>query len=50
VSKPARRVVDAALLDWDQPLAIATEFQSEFRRVEQQIRWNNEKADGLTPD
>jgi hypothetical protein len=47
VTKPARGVVDAALVDAAAPLAVAAEFQSEFRRVEQQIRWNNEKADGL---
>jgi transcriptional regulator with XRE-family HTH domain len=47
VHKPARGVVDAALIDRASPTAVATEFQSEFRRVEQQIRWNNEKADGL---
>jgi transcriptional regulator with XRE-family HTH domain len=47
VMTPARGVVDAALVDRSSPLAIAAEFQSEFRRMEQQIRWNNEKADGL---
>ena len=47
VSTPARGVVDAALLDRSSPLAVAAEFQSEFHRIEQQIRWNNEKADGL---
>jgi len=47
VVKPARGVIDAAVIDRISPIAVATEFQSEFRRVEQQVRWNNEKADGL---
>jgi len=47
VLTPARGVVDAALLDRATPTAVATEFQSELHRVEQQLRWNTEKADGL---
>jgi transcriptional regulator with XRE-family HTH domain len=47
VTKPARGVVDAVLADRTASLVVASEFQSEFRRLEQQIRWNNEKADGL---
>jgi transcriptional regulator with XRE-family HTH domain len=47
VTTPARGVIDAVLLDRSTPVAVAAEFQSEFRRLEQQIRWNNEKADGL---
>jgi len=47
VKVPARGVVDAALIDRVSPAAVAAEFQSEFRRVEQQVRWNSEKADGL---
>jgi transcriptional regulator with XRE-family HTH domain len=47
VTTPARGVVDAALLDRSSSLAVAAECQSEFHRIEQQIRWNNEKADGL---
>lgn len=47
VTKPARGVIDMVLLDRTEPLVVAGEFQSEFRRVEQQIRWNNEKAGGL---
>jgi transcriptional regulator with XRE-family HTH domain len=47
VSTPARGVIDATLVDRTSPLAVAGEFQSEFNRVEQQIRWNTEKADGL---
>jgi transcriptional regulator with XRE-family HTH domain len=47
VTHPARGVVDAALIDRLSPIAIASEVHSELRRLEQQIRWNNEKADGL---
>jgi transcriptional regulator with XRE-family HTH domain len=47
VSHPARAIVDAALIDRASPIAIASEVQSELRRLEQRIRWNNEKADGL---
>jgi hypothetical protein len=47
VSRPARGVIDAALVDLVSVVAVAAEFQSEFNRVEQQIRWNGEKADGL---
>lgn len=44
---PSRGIVDAALIDRSASMAVAGEFQSEFRRLEQQIRWSNEKADGL---
>jgi transcriptional regulator with XRE-family HTH domain len=47
VATPVRGVVDVALIDRLAALAVAGEFQSELRRVEQQVRWNNEKADGL---
>ncbi len=47
VYAPVRGVIDAALADRSAALAVATEFQSELRRLEQQIRWSNEKADGL---
>lgn len=47
VDTPRRGVVDAGLVDGRARLAVATEFQSEFRRLEQEIRWNAEKADGL---
>jgi transcriptional regulator with XRE-family HTH domain len=47
VKHPVRGVVDAALIDRASPVAVASEVQSELRRLEQQIRWNNEKADGL---
>lgn len=47
VRTPARGVVDAALIDRVSPTAVAAEFQSELRRVEQQLRWNAEKVEGL---
>jgi len=47
VTHPVRGVVDAALVDRVSPMAIASEVQSELRRIEQQVRWNNEKAEGL---
>jgi transcriptional regulator with XRE-family HTH domain len=47
VSTPTRGVIDLELVDRHLPLAVATEFQSEFHRVEQEIRWNSEKAEGL---
>jgi transcriptional regulator with XRE-family HTH domain len=47
VMHPVRGVVDAALIDQLSPVAIASELQFELRRLEQQVRWNNEKADGL---
>lgn len=50
VDGPSRGVVDAALIEGsgtDLARGVAAEFQSQLRRVEQQIRWNNEKADGL---
>ena len=47
VDTPRRGVIDAALIERVDSLAVAGEFQSEFRRLEQQIRWSNEKADGL---
>ena len=47
VDTPRRGVIDAALIDRIDSVAVAGEFQSEFRRLEQLIRWSNEKADGL---
>ena len=47
VTTPTRGVVDAALVDRQARLVVASEFQSEFRRLEQEIRWSAEKSDGL---
>lgn len=47
VGRPARGVIDTVLRDSVVRLAIATEVQSDLRRLEQQIRWGREKADAL---
>jgi transcriptional regulator with XRE-family HTH domain len=45
ITHPARGVIDVVLTDGT--VTIATEVQSELRRLEQQIRWTAEKAAGL---
>jgi len=51
VRKPVHGVIDAVLRDSVAGLVIATEVQSDLRRLEQQIRWGRDKADALvTPD
>jgi len=47
VTQPSRGVIDMVLTDRASPVAVAVEVQSELRRLEQQIRWSAEKADGL---
>jgi transcriptional regulator with XRE-family HTH domain len=47
VSRPARGVIDAVFLGSPPPVAVCTEIQSELRRLEQLIRWANEKASSL---
>jgi transcriptional regulator with XRE-family HTH domain len=47
VTKPSHGVIDLLLLDMRQRLAVASEFQSEVRRLEQQVRWHREKAAAL---
>lgn len=47
ISKPARGVIDLVLTDRIDPILVATEAQSEIRRLEEQIRWAREKAAGL---
>ncbi len=47
VVQPARGVIDLVLDDLTSPTTVATESQSEFRRLEEQVRWSTEKADGL---
>jgi transcriptional regulator with XRE-family HTH domain len=47
VSRPARGVIDIVLEGRREDVTIAAEVHSELRRLEQQIRWANEKADGL---
>jgi transcriptional regulator with XRE-family HTH domain len=47
VHRPARGVIDLVLDDTRDAVAVATELQSEFRRVEQQLRWHREKEASL---
>ncbi|HEY4190281.1 MAG TPA: helix-turn-helix transcriptional regulator [Candidatus Limnocylindrales bacterium] len=47
VHRPARGVIDVVLTGRREPLAIASEFNSELRRLEQQIRWHREKEESL---
>jgi transcriptional regulator with XRE-family HTH domain len=48
VTQPSRGVIDFVLTDRASPIVVAAEVQSEMRRLEQQIRWSAEKADGLS--
>jgi Helix-turn-helix. len=48
IVRPARGVIDLVLADRSGPAMIAGEVYSEIRRLEQQIRWSAEKADGLS--
>lgn len=47
VYRPVRGVIDLALDHRRDPVTVASELQSELRRVEQQIRWARQKADAL---
>lgn len=47
VAEPGRGVIDLVLDERRAPLVVATEMQSRIDRLEQQIRWMAEKADGL---
>ncbi len=47
VSNPARGVIDLVLSDRSSAVVVAAEAQSELRRLEEQIRWATEKAEGL---
>ena len=47
VYQPVRGVIDLVLADPVTHEAVATELQSQLRRVEQQIRWSVQKADAL---
>ena len=47
ITHPARGVIDVVLTDSRDRVTIAAEVQSELRRLDQQIRWNTEKSDGL---
>ncbi len=47
VVRPVRGAIDLVLEHRSRADTIATEFQSQLRRVEQQVRWANQKADAL---
>jgi hypothetical protein len=47
VYRPARGVTDIVAHDQAAGIVIATEVQSEMRRLEQQLRWSHEKAESL---
>ena len=47
VRRPSRGWIDAALHDPRERTLVATEIQSELRRLEQLIRWSGEKAASL---
>jgi transcriptional regulator with XRE-family HTH domain len=47
VYRPVRGVIDLVLHDRAENVVVATEIQSQMRRLEQQLRWSNEKADAL---
>ena len=44
VIRPVRGFIDLVLTDRPPSIAVCTEVQSELRRLEQLIRWSNEKA------
>jgi transcriptional regulator with XRE-family HTH domain len=47
VHRPARGVIDIVAHDRSAGIVVATEVQSELRRIEQQLRWSREKAESL---
>lgn len=47
VHRPARGVIDVALVDRRARLVVASEFQSGIQRLEQQVRWHREKEASL---
>lgn len=47
VYRPVRGVIDLVLHDPTAPVLVAVEIQSELRRLEQLIRWSNQKRDAL---
>jgi transcriptional regulator with XRE-family HTH domain len=47
VIRPARGVIDLVVAGRREPLVIASEFNSELRRLEQQLRWHREKEASL---
>ena len=47
VRRPVRGIIDLVLADPDEPVIVAGEAHSQVRRLEQQQRWANQKADAL---
>jgi len=47
VYRPVSGVIDLVAHDRSAGIAVATEIQSEFRRLEQQLRWSHQKAESL---
>lgn len=47
VYPPARGVIDLVLSGRQEPVIVASEFNSELRRLEQQLRWHREKEASL---
>lgn len=47
VHRPARGVIDLVAHDQAAGIVVATEVQSELRRLEQQLRWSQLKAESL---
>jgi transcriptional regulator with XRE-family HTH domain len=47
VYRPASGVIDIVVHDRAAGIVVATEIQSEIRRLEQQLRWSKQKADAL---
>jgi transcriptional regulator with XRE-family HTH domain len=47
VHRPVRGMIDLVLADQPANLLVATELQSQIRRLEQQLRWAMEKAEAL---
>ena len=47
VHRPARGVIDVVLVDNARVTVVATEMQSEVRRLEQQVRWHRQKEESL---
>lgn len=47
VYRPVRGVIDLVLHDVDANVVVAVEVHSQIRRLEQQLRWANAKADAL---
>ena len=47
VRRPVRGWIDLVLHDPAAQLVVATELESELRRIEQLVRWSGEKADAI---